>query len=452
MTSGLARSRWLSWPEVDTCVEAHKVCAGPGDTLASTAKWRSWMHEDVNERALPRRIAVPGYRGIFENPSKRKNKYEHDYYATGGRRCWKCGFPTIKAAVASREELNVRVRRGEIVAPTRERLHEYAPRWLAGLTHLRLRTVERYEINLRCHVLPLLGHLRLADLNEDHFVRLRDHMVKQGYSGWTIRQTQGTLSKVLGHASRRGLIASNPATRLERGERAAVLRREPRVLSREEISALLAAASVQFRTLLATAVFSGMRLGELQGLLWREVDFASGFIRVRQQLDRDGRRSDPKTPQAKRDIVLMPALGTLLKHHRLASSFSAAEDYVFASRRGTPLAYRNIERRGLHAAADSAGLNNGDGARLRMHDLRHTFASLLIAQGADVVAVSRQLGHASPDITLKIYAHLFDAHRNAERTRALLEDHFGDILASAPLAESRQALYTTDFRTRSQPR
>ena len=389
------------------------------------------MRNDATESALPRRVKVQGHRGVFRNPSASKNQLEHDYYGSDGRRRWKSGFPTVKAAVASREELNVRVRRGEIVAPTRERLSEFAPKWLASLTHLRPRSVERVETNLRCHILPLLGHLRLSDINEDHFVRLRDEMVAKGLSGWTIRQAQGTLSKVLGHAARRGLIPSNPASRLQRGERAVIVRREPRVLDRERISALLAAAPAQFRVLLATAVFSGMRLGELQGLLWSDIDFAAGFLRVRKQLDRDGTRRDPKTPQAKRDIVLMPALSTLLKEHRLASRFSGPDDYVFASSRGTPLAHRNIQRRGLHAAADGAGLNGGDRSRVRMHDLRHTFASLLIAQGVDVVAVSRQLGHASPDITLKVYAHLFDAERNADRTRSLLERSFGGLLAAA---------------------
>lgn len=381
--------------------------------------------------AQPRRVKVQGYRGIYRNPSARRDVYEHDYYGTDGRRRWKSGFPTIKAAVASREELGVRVRRGERVSPTKERLLEYAPKWLGSLGHLRLRTRERYEINVRVHVLPLLGHLRLSDINEDHFVRLRDEMVATNYSGWTIRQVQGTLSKILGHAARRGLIPSNPGTRLERGERATVVRRDQRVLNRGDIAALLGAAPRQYRTLLATAAFTGTRLGEVQGLLWREIDFEAGFVRVRQQLDRDGHRRDPKTAQAKRDIVLMPALAKLLKEHRIASPFSGPDDFVFASGRGTALAYRNIERRGLHAAAEAAGLNDGSRPRLRMHDLRHTFASLLIAQGADVVAVSRQLGHASPSITLNVYAHLFDQARHADRMRSEIERSFGGILAAA---------------------
>lgn len=73
----------------------------------------------------------------------------------------------------------------------------------------------------------------------------------------------------------------------------------------------------------------------------------------------------------------------------------------------------------------------GDRPKLRTHDLRHTFASMLISAGADVVTVSRQLGHASPDITLRIYAHLFDASRHADRTRGLLEEEFGGLLWDA---------------------
>ena len=132
------------------------------------------------------------------------------------------------------------------------------------------------------------------------------------------------------------------------------------------------------------------------GLVWGDIDLEQGFVRVRKQLDRDGTRVEPKTPQSKRDIVLMPALARILREHRLGSPFSLASDFVFASARGTGLYFRNVERRGLDAAAAAAGLNDGDRPKLRMHDLRHSFASMLISSGADVVTVSRQLGHASP--------------------------------------------------------
>jgi integrase len=132
----------------------------------------------------------------------------------------------------------------------------------------------------------------------------------------------------------------------------------------------------------------------------------------------------------------MPALARLLREHRLASPFSSDTDCVFASGRGTPLYLRNVERRALDAAAAAAGLNGGDRPKLRTHDLRRTFASMLIAAGADVVTVSRQLGHASPDITLRVYAHLFDQARHAERTRGLLESEFGGLLHGSSTAKA----------------
>jgi integrase len=259
-------------------------------------------------------------------------------------------------------------------------------------------------------------------------VTLIAEMQRAGFAGWTIRGALVPLGRVLRNAERRGLIGSNPMLRLERGERPSVGRREQRILSGAEIQHLLDAADARYRPILATAAFTGLRLAELLGLVWAEVDFDEGFVRLRYQLERGSNlRVEPKTPQAVRDVVLMPSLGNLLREHRLASSFSGDSDFVFASTVGTPLAYRNVERRGLGAAADRAGLNI-DRPRLRLHDLRHCFASILISHGHDIVSVSRQLGHASPDITLRVYAHLFDQARNADRMRDQMQAAFGDVL------------------------
>lgn len=127
----------------------------------------------------------------------------------------------------------------------------------------------------------------------------------------------------------------------------------------------------------------------------------------------------------------MPALARVLREHRLRSTHSGGRRPVFASERGTPLAYRNVERRGLDAAATRAALNRPGRLKLRLHDARHTFASLLISEGLDVVTVSWQLGHASSNITLKVYASLFDQARHADRTRIAMERSFGSLLTSA---------------------
>src|SRR5262249_24276275 len=155
-----------------------------------------------------------------------------------------------------------------------------------------------------------------------------------------------------------------------------------------------------------TAAFTGMRLQELLGLRWCDVDFANGFVRVRHQLSRattgkPSRLVPLKTAAGRRDVVLLPQLGSLLRRHRVASRFSSEKDFVFATEVGTPFYYRNVSSRGLDKAADRARLNAGEAPKLTMHDLRHTFASHLILDlKLDVAQVSRLLGHARPSITL----------------------------------------------------
>ena len=115
--------------------------------------------------------------------------------------------------------------------------------------------------------------------------------------------------------------------------------------------------------------------------------------------------------------------GRGLEDAGLASSFAQPTDLVFASRAGTSCGDRNIANRGLKVACRQAGLE-----AVTFHTLRHTFASILIAQGHDVVFVSRQLGHANPAITLKVYAHLFDAARHADVARQRLSDEWRAVL------------------------
>ena len=126
-----------------------------------------------------------------------------------------------------------------------------------------------------------------------------------------------------------------------------------------------------------------------------------------------------KTNAAVRDIPLLPHLAALLKRHKLASPHSHDRDYVFSTSRGTPLGWRNVERRGLRRAADKAALNRDGEPPLRVHDLRHTFASHLIVElRLDVARVSRILGHARASITLDAYTHLFDQAGHAADVRA----------------------------------
>jgi integrase len=220
--------------------------------------------------------------------------------------------------------------------------------------------------------------------------------------------------------------------RYVRGERPAGEGREKRILSTAEIGKLLDAAPEPYRVLLATAVFSGLRLQELLALRWLDVDRENGELHVRQQLSRKGGSLKPlKTGAGKRDVALMPELAAMLRRHQLASRHSGQEDFVFCSAVGQPLHFRNVQRRGMDKAVESAKLEQGK-RDPTMHDLRHSFASLMIAQGLDVVFVSRQLGHANPATTLRVYASEFDRVRSADAARSALSAQFGSLLAGNP--------------------
>jgi len=128
-----------------------------------------------------------------------------------------------------------------------------------------------------------------------------------------------------------------------------------------------------------------------------------------------------------------PDLAELLREHRrdaFGRGLARQTDYVFATGEGTPLGYRNLAQRGLTKAADRGGLNAEGQPTLTLHDLRHTFGSHLVRQGADVVTVSRQMGHARPSITLDIYSHEFAAVQHRDSVASKLGEAFSGILVS----------------------
>jgi integrase len=156
---------------------------------------------------------------------------------------------------------------------------------------------------------------------------------------------------------------------------------------------------------------------------------ASARMSVRFQLPRTGHgRSELKTSAGRRTVVLLPSLVKTLAKHKLASERSAPEDFVFATSAGTPLSRDNVRSRVFRPAVDRALLDSPGTPRLRMHDLRHTFASMLIASGASPAFVAAQMGHGSPAVTLGIYTHLFEAREHGDKLAEVLEAHWGAAL------------------------
>jgi integrase len=329
-----------------------------------------------------------------------------------------------------RDEFVVEARRnGPPERSPRTTFADIADEWLRDQEHrvrvgdLQIRTLEIYELGLRRHSLPELGTLQVRAITPDDLVAWNRRRQAEGYTPDSIRAWWTPLRLVLGHAVRRGVIDANPADKLMANERPRVGAGRQRFLTRVEMQRLLAEARSPYRLAIATGLFAGLRVSEALGLVWDDVESETEHIRVRFQMGRDGERRRLKTAAASRGVILMPQLAHELRRHRLASPFSDDGDLLFASSGGKTIGHRNLTARGLERACGRAALSG-----VTFHVLRHTFASLLIAQGHDPVFVSRQLGHANPAITLRVYAHLFDAARHGHDARRRLEADYSDLL------------------------
>ena len=373
-----------------------------------------------------RRTRVEKHPGVYWRTGRDgKRAYEVTFVDSTGRRRWQRVEGGLREAQDALDAIKGRQRKGERVVPSSVTFGEWFPQWLDAQTHLRPKTKRLYLWAFTKHLEPRFGRVKLSKIGDDDVAGLLSGMRRKGYSGHTQRAVLTPLSKSLARAARRGMIAGNPCARLEADERPKLGRSEMRILDRSEIAALLAEAESPYRSLLALSIFTGLRQSEALGLTWEDVDMDAGLVRVRKQLGAKGSRVEPKTPQAIRDVVLMPSLVKVLREHWMASSFKAPTDFVFASESGTPLDGRNIDRDALAPALEAAGLT---GRRLTFHSLRHVAASLWIGAGEDVVYVADQLGHADASITLRVYAKLLNAADRRRKAAARMESAYGNTL------------------------
>jgi len=301
----------------------------------------------------------------------------------------------------------------------------------------RERSLESNRYHLERHLLPRFGPRLIRTLGVEDVADLMTRLRAAGKSEKTVAGALATLQSIVRFALRNGWIAHNPVERLESGERPRPVPRRQRVLGRDEILRLLVACAPRYRTLVATAIYTGLRISELLGLVWSDLDLDGGELHLRAQLSRahrgtPARRVPLKTPAAYRDVPLAPQLASRLLEHRRAMPPVGGEAWVFHTGAGTPFGHRNVERRALNDAAALAGLDDGTWPRLRFHDLRHTFASHLIVDlGLDVVRVSRILGHARVSTTLDVYSHVFEEVRHShEVQRQMAASAFAELLGA----------------------
>jgi integrase len=395
-----------------------------------------------------RRIRVKREPGIYYRVNVGgERRYQVIYRDSSGKQRWHTAG-SLEDAKAFKDGLRGKKRTGvKIVSGSKETFESTARYWKINYrARWSPRTYADYELKLE-RVNPYIGHKRISDITVDDLQYLIAELSKKGLAdkglkARTIKNTLVAVSGVFEYALEKGYVGSNPVRSLKKHHFPKSDERDKRILDPDEITALLgAASSYRYRALLATAVHTGLRIMELLGLTWEDVDFEKGEIRVHAQLSRTpgAGRVGLKTGNGKREVVLMPALASLLREYKASTVYKDDSDYIFTTGTGKPMGWSNVVRNGLHAASKRAKLRS---PQPTFHDLRHTFVSLLVAQGADVVFVSGQVGHSDAGFTLRTYAHLFNKAAHAEKTRGLLEAGYGNSLvtvASAPLPSRRKA-------------
>ena len=290
------------------------------------------------------------------------------------------------------------------------KLGEYLDRWLPDIRDtVRQRTWERYEQIARVHIKPALGRVKLKALSPTHVRVLYREKLDAGLSRRTVQYIHTTLHKALKDAVSDGLIPRNVAEGIRPPR---PMKKEITPLSPEQARAFLAAAHEdRFEALYVLAVHCGLREGELLGLKWDDVDLETGMLRVKRTLSqpRSGYVFElPKNGKG-RSIKLTQAATEALKGHlgRQLEEIDGSGDYyqdqglIFPSRKGTPMNARNLTARSFKPLLKRAGLPN-----IRLHDLRHTCATLMLCEGVHIKLVQELLGHATISITLDTYSHL----------------------------------------------
>jgi integrase len=293
-------------------------------------------------------------------------------------------------------------------------------------------TTRAYTSAIESHIRPRLGRKQLADLSVRDAQAFLDGLLESGQSAAHVRYVRGVLRTALAHAMRQELIVRNVASLASVPQ---PQRPEIRALSASELHSLISALDASpARTLLITAAFTGMRRGELIALRWDAVDLDRAELRVRRtgtRIKGEYTEGPPKSAKSRRTIALAPALVTLLRSHATAQKEQRLrlgpgwqdEDRVFPGEDGGPIGATTI-RKALDRALERAGLPH-----LRIHDLRHTAATTLLAAGGTIRDVQEMLGHASYAFTADTYAHVLEDQRRASAER--MQGALGTAIAGA---------------------
>ena len=327
----------------------------------------------------------------------------------------------LKDACKYRDKIKHQLEDGKLTAAKGVTLKEYVGEWMQSYCArkgLRDSTVAGYRNQLEHRIIPQMGKMRLRDIKPVDLNRFLIGLQKDGLSGTTQRRYFNLLHLILGTAMREQRIAVNPADNIE----------PPKKDTQERphydgdqvaafVEALNAHASIKWRAYALLALSSAMRKGEVLGLNWADIDWGQRTVTVRRSLayakGKGQYLSDPKTKSSNRTIKIDSATldalaawkreqnGRRLKLGSMWQSEAGGEDAIFTKDMGGRM-NRDSPTQWFERFLKKQGL-----PKMNLHGLRHTAASLLLANGCSMLDVSKRLGHSRPSTTMDIYGHAY---------------------------------------------
>jgi integrase len=354
----------------------------------------------------------------------------------------KAGFPTKGAAQSALQQV-VRTLMTDVNV-TSLTVGEYLETWLTGKHALKPKTMALYRDFSTNYLVPNLGHVRLLELRAHHLDRMYSNIAlgRRGrpLSPSTIRRVHAVLRSALNTAVKRRLIPYSPAEHIELAPENP---KRPKPWTLEECQTFLRdIADDRLANLYHLILFTGMRRGEAIGLRWEDVDLDRAYLSVEQQITEVHGHSvvgTPKTKRGTRDIPIDAETVSILRRHREVHDLERTAwgpawndtGLVFTREDGRPL-------RPEYATRHFQALTKQSGLRaIRLHDLRHTNASLALQAGVELKVVSERLGHSQIAVTADLYTHVNDivGRAAADKIAAALKPT-NETLPSASLAHS----------------